>query len=111
VLLEKIRFEIGYNLTMKKYIVSSLMALLLATALPVSAAQPVQMNSEAKAALIKELTIKLNELIIQLNAILAEQDTYIKTRVINSLANAEIYFYKMSNGHGSKKGMLEFAAI
>ena len=77
---------------MKKYILLGLMAIMVTTTTPVVAAQPVQMNAEAKAALIKELTLKLNELIIELNALVAGQDARIKSEVSNSRVSAEIYY-------------------
>ena len=77
---------------MKKYIIFSLMVVMLAATTPVIAAQPVQLNAEAKAALIKELTLKLNKLIISLNALLAGQDMRIKIEVSNSRVNAELYY-------------------
>lgn len=77
---------------MKKYITSCFVVLLVMTASSVSAAQPTQLSSEAKTALIKELTIKLNELIVSLNALLAGQDARIKSEVSNSRVNAELYY-------------------
>jgi hypothetical protein len=79
---------------MKKYIVVFLMAVMVTTATPAIAVQPVELNAEAKAALIKELTLKLNELIISLNALLAGQDARIKSEVSSSRVNAEIYYTK-----------------
>ncbi len=77
---------------MKKYILLGLMAIMVTTTAPVVAAQPVQLTAEAKAALIKELTLKLNELIISLNALLAGKDMRIKTEVSTSRVNAELYY-------------------
>lgn len=77
---------------MKKYIIASFVVLLMTTAMPVSATATTQISTEAKAALIKELTIKLNELVISLNALLAGQDARIKSEVSNSRVSAEIYY-------------------
>ena len=77
---------------MKKFIIFGLIAVAMTVTTPVIAAQPVQLNAEAKAALIKELTLKLNELIITLNALLAGQDMRIKIEVSNSRVNAELYY-------------------
>lgn len=77
---------------MKKYILFGLVTVVLFATTPVIAAQPVQLTAEAKAALIKELTLKLNELIISLNALLAGQDMRIKTEVSTSRVNAELYY-------------------
>ena len=77
---------------MKKYILVCLLLVMIANSTPVSAVQPAQLNAEAKAALIKELTLKLNELIISLNALLAGQDMRIKIEVSKSRANAELYY-------------------
>lgn len=77
---------------MKKYIVFSLMIIMIVTTTPVMAAEPTQLSPEAKAILIKELTLKLNELIISLNALLAGQDARIKAEVSNSRVNAELYY-------------------
>ena len=91
---------------MKKYIIFGLMVVMLGATTPGMAAQPVQLNSEAKAALIKELTLKLNELIMALNALLAGQDMRIKKEVSNSRVNAELY-YTMNPAQGYKGSCID----
>ena len=91
---------------MKKYIIFGLMVTAMATTTPVIAAQPVQLNAEAKATLIKELTLKLNELIMALNAILAGQDMRIKIEVSNSQVNAELY-YTINPAQGYKGACID----
>jgi hypothetical protein len=82
---------------MKKYITSFLVVLLLIVALPTSAATTTQINAGAKAALIKELTIKLNELIKELNVLIEKQDSVIRTEASTSLVSAEIFYTSNMN--------------
>ncbi len=82
---------------MKKYITTCLVALLVMTASPASAAQPIQVSAEAKTALIKELTIKLNELIKELNVLIEKQDSVIRTEASTSLVSAEIFYTSNMN--------------
>ena len=83
-----------------------MMVVMVTTTTPVIAAQPVQLNAEARVALIKELTLKLNELIISLNALLAGQDMRIKIEVSNSRVNAELY-YTMNPAQGYKGSCID----
>jgi hypothetical protein len=82
---------------MKKYIITSFVALLIMTAFPVSTATATQINAEAKAALIKELTIKLNELVKELNVLIEKQDSVIRTEASTSLVSAEIFYTSNMN--------------
>ena len=85
---------------MKKYITTSLVALLLMTALPAHATQSMSINADAKAALIKELTIKLNELIKELSVLIEAQDKVIRMETSNSLVSAELFYtINMSTGY------------
>ncbi len=82
---------------MKKFITTSFVALLLIIAVPASATTATQINAEAKAMLIKELTIKLNELIKELNLLIEKQDFVIRSEASNSLVSAEIFYTSHMN--------------
>lgn len=76
------------------------MVLLVVTTTPAQAAQPVQINAEAKAALIKELTLKLNELVKELNILIEKQDSVIRSEASTSMVSAEIFYTSnMSAGY------------
>ncbi len=85
---------------MKKYITASLIALLIMVAVPVNAAPTIPMTQEAKATLIKELTVILNGLIKELNTLIEKQDTVIRSEASNSLVSAELFYtLNMNTGY------------
>ena len=85
---------------MKKYFIFSLLIILIGSTNHVVANQTPPLNAEAKATLIKELTIKLHALIKELNVILDKQDSVIRSEASNSLVSAELlYTTHMKTGY------------
>lgn len=94
---------------MKKYFTVCVVMVCLVTSSLSTPVYAAGSNNDAKAMLIQQLTLKLNELIKELTIILVKQDNVIKGEVSMSRVNADLYFdlYQKNSYMGACVDMID----